>query len=77
MCIAKQQQRTRCFTLSLLFKRDPRCVKSQKNADFNSSVVHGTAFDCDYFQLGGLKNQMGYKKKEKKNGISAVKRHLM
>ena len=56
----------RNFTLFPFFKRDPRCVKSQKNTNLNSSDVQDMAIDCDGFQIGGLKNQVGYKKQKKK-----------
>jgi len=56
----------RNFTLFPFFKRDPRCVKSQKSTNLNSSDVQDMAIDCDGFQIGGLKNQVGYKKQKKK-----------
>jgi len=70
VCIAKQPQRMREFTYSSLFKRDPRCVKSQKSADLNSTDVQGTATGCDDLQIFGLKNRVGFKKQK-------VKRHLI
>jgi len=64
VCIAKQLQRMREFADSSLLKRDPRCVKSQKSADLNSTNVQGTARGCDDLQIGGLKNRVGFKKQK-------------
>ena len=76
VCIAKQHQRMCEFTHSPLFnKRDTRSVKSQKSAGLNSTDVQDTAIYCEDFQIDGLKNRVGYNKQ--KNGISAVKRHLI
>ena len=48
----------------LKVKIDPRCVKAQKKADLHSSDVQDTAIDGDDFQIGDLKNQVGYKEQK-------------